>query len=228
MRADRRAGEVIAQLGDRAGRAARRAAVDIGLPPELVTLGDLERFLGSRDWRPETCKAARSALRGFFRFLVKSGRLPEDPSAELPVIRVPRAAARPASEARFAVALQHPDERVRLAAALAGAVTPSVPPALPAPVGDGIRALLAAELARGFAALADPARLRILSLLASAEAGEVCACDLVAPVGRAQPTVSHHLKVLSEAGLVVGDKRGRWIWYRVVPQRLAQLRAALA
>ena len=86
----------------------------------------------------------------------------------------------------------------------------------------------AAVLARGFAALADPARLRVLSLLASAEAGEVCACDLVEPVGRSQPTVSHHLKVLSEAGLIVGDKRGRWIWYRVVPERLAQLRAALA
>ena len=86
----------------------------------------------------------------------------------------------------------------------------------------------AAELARGFAALADPARLRILSLLASAVAGEVCACDLVAPVGRSQPTVSHHLKVLSEAGLIVGDKRGRWIWYRVVPERLARLQAALA
>ena len=86
----------------------------------------------------------------------------------------------------------------------------------------------AAVLARGFAALADPARLRVLSLLASAEAGEVCACDLVEPVGRSQPTVSHHLKVLAEAGLIVGDKRGRWIWYRVVPERLAQLRAALA
>jgi ArsR family transcriptional regulator len=55
----------------------------------------------------------------------------------------------------------------------------------------------------------------------------VCACDLVEPVGRSQPTVSHHLKVLSEAGLVVGDKRGRWIWYRTVPERLAQLRATL-
>jgi ArsR family transcriptional regulator len=85
----------------------------------------------------------------------------------------------------------------------------------------------AAELARGFAALSDPARLRILSLLASAEAGEVCACDLVEPVGRSQPTVSHHLKVLSEAGLIAGDKRGRWIWYRTVPQRLARLRDAL-
>jgi len=85
----------------------------------------------------------------------------------------------------------------------------------------------ATELARGFAALADPARLRVLSLLASAEAGEVCACDLVAPVGRSQPTVSHHLKVLSEAGLIVGDKRGRWIWYRAVPERLAELRSTL-
>ena len=93
-----------------------------------------------------------------------------------------------------------------------------------APLSEGD----AAGLARGFAALADPARLRILSLLASAEPGEVCACDLVEPVGRAQPTVSHHLKVLSEAGLIVGDKRGRWIWYRVVPERLAQLRTALA
>jgi ArsR family transcriptional regulator len=86
----------------------------------------------------------------------------------------------------------------------------------------------ATELARRFAALADPARLRILSLLASAAAGEVCACDLVEPVGRSQPTVSHHLKVLSEAGLITGDKRGRWVWYRAVPERLAQLRGALA
>jgi ArsR family transcriptional regulator len=85
----------------------------------------------------------------------------------------------------------------------------------------------ATELAHGFAALSDPARLRVLSLLVSAEAGEVCACDLVAPVGRSQPTVSHHLKVLTGAGLIVGDKRGRWIWYRAVPERLAQLRAAL-
>ena len=83
------------------------------------------------------------------------------------------------------------------------------------------------ELARAFAALGDPARLRILSLLASAAEGEVCVCDLVDPIGRSQPTVSHHLKVLSEAGLIEGDKRGRWVWYRVVPTRLAELGAAL-
>src|SRR3954452_22642406 len=86
----------------------------------------------------------------------------------------------------------------------------------------------AAELAKGFAALADPARLRILSLLASAADGEVCVCDLVDPIGRPQPTVSQHLKVLSEAGLIVGDKRGGCVWYRTVPDRLGQLRAALA
>jgi ArsR family transcriptional regulator, arsenate/arsenite/antimonite-responsive transcriptional repressor len=86
----------------------------------------------------------------------------------------------------------------------------------------------AAELARSFAALADPVRLRVFSLIASEPDGEVCACDLVEPVGRSQPTVSHHLKVLREAGLVMSEKRGTWVWYRAVPDRLEQLRAALA
>jgi len=86
----------------------------------------------------------------------------------------------------------------------------------------------AAELARGFHALADPARLRLLSLIAGQPDGEVCACDLVAPLGKSQPTVSHHLKVLFEAGLVDREKRGSWVWYRVVPDRLAALRDALS
>jgi ArsR family transcriptional regulator len=86
----------------------------------------------------------------------------------------------------------------------------------------------AAALAKGFAALADPARLRLLSLIAAQEAGEVCACDLVEPLGKSQPTVSHHLKVLREAGLVVGERRGTWVWYRVVPTMLEQLRDSLA
>jgi ArsR family transcriptional regulator, arsenate/arsenite/antimonite-responsive transcriptional repressor len=86
----------------------------------------------------------------------------------------------------------------------------------------------ASDLAIGFHALADPARLRLLSLIASQRAGEVCACDLVEPLGKSQPTVSHHLKVLYEAGLVDRDKRGSWIWYRAVPDRLNALRAALA
>jgi ArsR family transcriptional regulator len=86
----------------------------------------------------------------------------------------------------------------------------------------------AAVLARGFAALADPARLRLLSLIAARPEGEVCACELVEPLGKSQPTVSHHLKVLFEAGLVDREKRGTWVWYWVVPERLEALRAALA
>lgn len=86
----------------------------------------------------------------------------------------------------------------------------------------------AEELAMAFAVLSDPARLRLLSLIASAETGEACVCELVEPIGRSQPTVSHHLKILAEAGLIIGDKRGRWVWYRAVPERLGQLRSVLA
>jgi ArsR family transcriptional regulator, arsenate/arsenite/antimonite-responsive transcriptional repressor len=84
----------------------------------------------------------------------------------------------------------------------------------------------AGELTRMFAALADPVRLRLLSLVAAAD--EVCSCDLQAPLGKSQPTISHHTKALSEAGLIVGERRAKWVWWRVVPGRLAALRAALA
>jgi len=83
-------------------------------------------------------------------------------------------------------------------------------------------------LARDFAALGDPVRLRLLSMIVSAPTGEACVCELVEPLDRSQPTVSHHLKLLVDAGLIVGEKRGRWVWYRAVPQRLAELRKALA
>src|SRR5580658_9104756 len=73
----------------------------------------------------------------------------------------------------------------------------------------------AADMARGFSALADPARLRILSMLAAAPDGEVCVCDFVGPVGKSQPTISHHLKILGEVGLVHGDRRGKWVWYSI-------------
>jgi ArsR family transcriptional regulator, arsenate/arsenite/antimonite-responsive transcriptional repressor len=86
----------------------------------------------------------------------------------------------------------------------------------------------AAELARGFAALADPARLRILSLLAAAPTGEICVCEFMEPLGKSQGTVSHHLKVLGDAGLVEGDRRGKWVWYRLVPDQLAALQTAIA
>jgi ArsR family transcriptional regulator len=86
----------------------------------------------------------------------------------------------------------------------------------------------AGELAAAFAVLADPVRLRLLSLLVSAPAGEACVCELVEPLDRSQPTVSHHLKILVDAGLIVGEKRGRWVWYRIVPDKLAELRGVLA
>ena len=85
----------------------------------------------------------------------------------------------------------------------------------------------ASELATGFAALADPARLRLLSLIATAPAGEACACDLVTPIGKSQPTVSHHLKVLTDAGLIHREKRGVWAWYRANTNRIEELRTAL-
>jgi ArsR family transcriptional regulator len=86
----------------------------------------------------------------------------------------------------------------------------------------------AAELAADLAVVADPVRLRLLSMLAAAESGEVCVCEMIEPIGRSQPTISHHLKILADAGLIAGDKRGRWVWYRAVPERMAHLRALLA
>ena len=75
----------------------------------------------------------------------------------------------------------------------------------------------AARLARTLKALADPARLRLLSLIAAHEGGEACVCDLIEPVGLSQPTVSHHLKQLTEAGLVTREKRGVWAYFTLVP-----------
>jgi ArsR family transcriptional regulator len=86
----------------------------------------------------------------------------------------------------------------------------------------------AEDLAAAFKVLADPARLRLLSIVANAPAGEACGCELVEPVGRSQPTISHHLSVLTDAGLLTREKRGRWAWYQVVPERLAVLRHALS
>lgn len=85
----------------------------------------------------------------------------------------------------------------------------------------------AADLAGMFKLLADPVRLRLLSIVANATAGEVCACDLTEPLDRSQPTVSHHLGALTDAGLLEREKRGKWAWYRVVPERLAILQDAL-
>jgi ArsR family transcriptional regulator, arsenate/arsenite/antimonite-responsive transcriptional repressor len=82
-------------------------------------------------------------------------------------------------------------------------------------------------LAASFAALADPIRLRLLSYIAASGADEVCACELTEPSGRSQPTVSHHMRILIEAGLIEREKRGLWVWYRLVPSRLDALRSVL-
>jgi ArsR family transcriptional regulator len=83
----------------------------------------------------------------------------------------------------------------------------------------------AVELAGIFAALSDPVRLRLLSIVAAE--GEVCSCDLEGPLAKSQPTISHHTKVLSEAGLIEGEKRGRWMWWHLVPEQVGRLRALL-
>jgi ArsR family transcriptional regulator len=90
---------------------------------------------------------------------------------------------------------------------------------------DGLVAPLerevAEELAQLLKAVADPARLQLLALIRSA--GEACGCDLTAPLGLAQPTVSHHLKVLAKAGLIHRQQRGQWAWFRADEQRIASL-----
>lgn len=85
----------------------------------------------------------------------------------------------------------------------------------------------AETLAEGFKVLADPIRLRLVSLIANTDGGEVCVCELTERVDRSQPTVSHHLSILVKSGLLVREQRGRWAWYQVVPERVAVLRDAL-
>ncbi|WP_353651597.1 metalloregulator ArsR/SmtB family transcription factor [Nakamurella sp. A5-74] len=86
----------------------------------------------------------------------------------------------------------------------------------------------AADLSRAFKAIADPARLRLLSLIAAHQGGEACVCDLTEPLGLTQPTVSHHLKVLLDAGLLTRDKRGVWAFFAVVPATFDRLAAVLS
>jgi ArsR family transcriptional regulator, arsenate/arsenite/antimonite-responsive transcriptional repressor len=75
------------------------------------------------------------------------------------------------------------------------------------------------------AALGDPVRLRLFSIVAAE--GEVCSCNLEIPLGKSQPTISHHTRILAEAGLIVGERRGKWTWWQVVPERLEELRHLL-
>jgi len=94
-------------------------------------------------------------------------------------------------------------------------------------VGQPLAADAAADLARRIKALADPARLRLVSLVAAHAGGEACVCDLTEPLGLSQPTISHHLKILVDAGLLTRDKRGVWAYYALVPGALDSLAAVL-
>ena len=92
---------------------------------------------------------------------------------------------------------------------------------------EPITASQATDLARLLKALADPTRLRLVSMVAAREDGEACVCDLTEPLGLTQPTISHHLKILVEAGIFTRDKRGVWAYYSLVPSALSALSAVL-
>ena len=94
-------------------------------------------------------------------------------------------------------------------------------------LSDVLDEAAAGRLATQLKALADPARLRLVSLMATATDGEVCACDLPAAIGKSQPTTSHHLHQLVDAGLIEREQRGRWAWFRLDQRALAAIRAAL-
>lgn len=96
------------------------------------------------------------------------------------------------------------------------------------PIAEPTLSAADAERAAGvFKALGHPARVTIVNLLARATADGVCVCDLTEPTGLSQPTVSHHLKLLREAGLIEGDRRGTWVYYHLVPQALGDIQKAL-
>src|SRR5690606_22039859 len=106
-------------------------------------------------------------------------------------------------------------------------LTPTDSVACCAPItGEVVSADDAVALARSFKALGDPTRVRLLSLIA-AQDGEACICDLTGEVGLSQPTVSHHMKQLVDAGLVVREQRGKWAFYRIVDDALTRLATAL-
>lgn len=100
--------------------------------------------------------------------------------------------------------------------------------AQPALASEPIDETAAAGLAQVFKALGDPVRLRLVSLIGAREGGEVCVCDLTSAFELSQPTISHHLKVLREAGLIDSQRRGTWVYYRLMPATLERMAAALS
>ncbi len=97
------------------------------------------------------------------------------------------------------------------------------PQCCPAGLAEPLDATSAQDLAKLLKAVADPARLRILALIRASDDGELCACDFPAALDLSQPTVSHHLKILTDAGLLARERRGTWAHFRLVPERIAEL-----
>jgi|ThiBio_1000_plan_1041568.scaffolds.fasta_scaffold00488_25 ArsR family transcriptional regulator len=93
--------------------------------------------------------------------------------------------------------------------------------------GKALTTREAGDLVTLLKAVADPVRLQLLSMISASESGEMCVCDLVEPLAVSQPTVSHHLRVLTTAGLLTRDRRASWVWYRVAPQALDRIRTLL-
>jgi len=127
-------------------------------------------------------------------------------------------------------ACQYPVHTGQVTTTTAAGTRPALPladaccaPLLREPITAG----QAVELARLLKALADPTRLRLVSMVVAREDGEACVCDLTEPLGLTQPTISHHLKVLVDAGIFARDKRGVWAYYSLVPSALSALSAAL-
>jgi ArsR family transcriptional regulator len=111
-----------------------------------------------------------------------------------------------------------------VAARIALPIRPTGIEACCSPLTGGVLDAAAAEqLARRFKALGDPTRVRLLSLIAAADGGEACICDLTEPVALSQPTVSHHMKVLADAGLVTREQRGKWAFYAVILDAFTEL-----
>jgi ArsR family transcriptional regulator len=105
---------------------------------------------------------------------------------------------------------------------------PAVSPCCPPVLGGALGREDAEQLAATFKAIADPARLLVLSFIASQPSGEACVCHFQGPLKLSQPTVSHHLKLLFDAGLLERERRGTWVYYRIIPEQLAALRNVLS
>ena len=117
------------------------------------------------------------------------------------------------------------DRQVFQMSATEALAAPNETSCCPAVVNAPLSETDAQAMADVYAALADPVRLRLLSLIAAA--GELCSCDMVEPLAKSQPTVSHHTRILAEAGLIEGDKRGRWVHWSISEGRVEFVRRVL-